>query len=117
MQWNNITQVVFVAYILICPVIVSYDRVIEWKYVELLLCFDLIFMFDRVLDLFVGYYNPNGFLEHRLSHVLYQNISPKFFLEIFMSLAPLFVYEYDSGAVVYVCFKLFRYSRLFEMDS
>ena len=74
-------------------------------------------MFDRLLDLFVGYYNPNGFLEHRLSHVLYQNISPKFFLEIFMSLAPLFVYDVDPGAVVYVCCKLPRYSRLFEMDS
>ena len=100
-----------------CPIIVSLDQKIEWKYVTWLLFFDIIFMFDRLLDLFVGYYNPNGFLEHRLSHVLYQNISSKFFLEIFMSLAPLFVYEYHQTAIVYVCFKVLRYPRLFEMDS
>ena len=99
------------------PVIVSLDQMIAWKYVNWLLVFDICFMFDRFLDLFVGYYNPNGFLEHRLSHVLYQNISSKFFLEIFMSFAPLLVYKYYRHSVIYVCFKVLRYGRLFEMDS
>ena len=79
--------------------------------------FDTIFMLDRVFDLFVGYYNPNGFLEHRLSHVLYQNISSKFFLEIIISTVPLIVYAFDQNSLYYAFFKILRYARLFEMDS
>ena len=117
MWWHNCIQVIFVAYIISCPIIVSLHKKIEWDYVEILLCFDFIFMFDRLIDLFVGFYNPNGFLEHRLSHVLYQNISYIFFLEMLMSVAPLFIWSWLPSSVIYICFKVFRYSRLFEMDS
>ncbi len=41
------------------------------EHLTVLLIFDIIFAFDRLFDLFVGYHNPNGQLEHRLMHVLY----------------------------------------------
>ena len=34
-----------------------------------------------------------------------------------MSFAPLLVYKYYRHSVIYVCFKVLRYGRLFEMDS
>jgi len=74
-------------------------------------------MVDRFADLFVGYYNPNGLQEHRLSHVIYQNISIKFFLEILMIVCPLILYEFNDNSLYYLLFKLPRYSRIFEIDN
>lgn len=80
--------------------------------------FDILFMVDRFADLFVGYYNPNGLLEHRLYAVILANISLKFFLEIFISFAPIAMKEYyDSKSKVYAIYKIVRYLRLFEMDG
>jgi len=46
-------------------------------------------MIDRFLDLFQGYYNPNGFLEHRVLEVVRTNINYRFFLEMFITIAPI----------------------------
>jgi hypothetical protein len=46
-------------------------------------------MLDRFLDLFVGYYNPNGKLEHKLYAVVMTNMSFKFWLEIFIGFGPI----------------------------
>jgi len=51
--------------------------------------FDLMFVIDRFLDLFVGYYQPNGLLEHRLYAVILANISVKLFIELFITFAPI----------------------------
>ena len=75
-------------------------------------------MFDRFLELFVTFYNPNGSIEHKLHSVILTNISFNLFLEAFMGFAPLYVH-YDGGilAYYYALFKLPRYGRLFEMDA
>ena len=60
MQWNNFTQIVFIFYIFICPLQVSMSDKLTLVNLNLLLVFDMTFMLDRIMDLFVGYYNPNG---------------------------------------------------------
>jgi hypothetical protein len=85
---------------------------------KVLLIFDILFMIDRVLDLFVGYYTPNGFLEHKISTTILQNISTKFFLEIVISFGPLIFFQTDNlNTIYYAIFKIPRYSRLFEIDG
>ena len=60
MQWNNFTQMVFVAYIFICPLWVAMSDKLSTEHMKLLLVFDVTFMLDRAMDLFVGYYRPDG---------------------------------------------------------
>ena len=45
----------------------------------MLLIFDVVFMTDRVVDLFVGYKNPDGIVEVSLPTVISRNLSFKFF--------------------------------------
>ena len=71
MQWNNFTQFVFIAYIFIMPLLVGIDPRLKTAYLKILVSFDVTFMMDRVLDLFVGYYKADGTEEHRLSHVIW----------------------------------------------
>jgi hypothetical protein len=76
------------------------------------------FMCDRLADLFVGYYNPNGLIEHKLYKVILANISLKFFLEIFISFGPIALSSfYNSKSSIYAIMKVVRYLRLFEMDG
>ena len=76
------------------------------------------FIIDRILDLFVGHYKPNGLLEHRLYAVIMQNVSAKLFLEIFIGLGPFFFeQQLDGKSANYAMFKIIRYLRLFEIDS
>ena len=83
-----------------------------------LLIFDIIFVIDRFLDLFEGYYNPNGFLEHRVIEVIKTNINFKFFLEIFVSFAPIiFRRSLGNSSSIYIIFKSVRYLRKFELDQ
>lgn len=94
------------------------SRQVSIQNMKLMLVFDIIFMIDRILDLFVGYYQPNGLMEHRLYAVILNNISLKFFLEIFISFAPIVLKNYyDSKSVFYALFKVVRYVRLFEIDG
>jgi hypothetical protein len=82
-------MVVFVLYIIIFPAICVQNVVMAEENIKLLLLFDVLFMIDRFLDLFQGYYNPNGFLEHRVLEVVRTNINYRFFLEIFITIAPI----------------------------
>ena len=116
MQWNNLTQIVFVIYILITPIYVAQDTNVNPDHVGLLLMFDIIFMLDRFLDLFVGFYGSNG-EEKRLSVVISQNISFKFWIEIIVSFGPLFFGVAQMDSLTYATFKIPRYLRLFEMDG
>lgn len=79
-------------------------------------------MSDRVFDLFVGYYNSDGFEEASLTAVIMANISFKFFLEILISILPLMLSKFyyppgESKSMTYLMCKLIRYLRLFEMDG
>ena len=100
------------------PILIVQDPTMSSKSMQVLLVFDILFMIDRFADLFVGYYNPNGLLEHKLYAVILANISLKFFLEIFISFAPIAMRSYyDSKSKVYSLYKIVRYIRLFEMDG
>mmetsp|Transcript_26688 Transcript_26688/g.40710 ORF Transcript_26688/g.40710 Transcript_26688/m.40710 type:complete len:139 (+) Transcript_26688:322-738(+) len=89
MWWNNFTQLVFIIWIFLTPNLISRDRILDIQNFQVLLAFDIIFMIDRVMDLFVGFYTPNGSLEHRILKVMQQNISTKLFLEILIGFGPL----------------------------
>jgi hypothetical protein len=97
------------------PVKVSHYQFMDQENLQFLFLFDAVFVIDRILDLFVSYYNPNGMIEHKLHSVILNNISIKLFLEIFISIMPLFVN--NISAFNYALFKIYRYGRLFEMDS
>lgn len=116
MWWNNFTQIVFVTYIFLTPIYVAQDTKLNTDHIGLLLLFDIIFMMDRFFDLFVGFYGSNG-EEKRLSVVILQNISFKFFLEIVISFGPLFFGVAQMHSLHYALFKIPRYLRLFEMDG
>ena len=119
--WNNFSLIIFILYIILVFLIVSFSPEIDKGFLSLLDVFDSIFMLDRVFDLFVGFFNPNGQLEHRLYNVIVQNLSSKFFLEILYIGGPYavfyYVYEGYRSAMVYCVFKIFRYFRLFEIDG
>ena len=118
MQWNNFTQFVFIFWIFLTPILVSQDTNLELLGLNSLLAFDIIFMIDRFMDLFVGYYTPNGFLEHRILKVIQNNISTKFFFEIFIGFGPMFFFDVSNiNTLFYALFKIPRYSRLFEIDG
>lgn len=101
------------------PLLISSDSTINHEHFRLMFYFDVIFMIDRFLDLFVSFYKPNGLMEHRLHAVVLNNLSFKLFLEIFISLAPLFIYTSRGEIKCYWfgLFKVARYARLFEMDE
>jgi hypothetical protein len=82
----------------------------------MLLAFDIIFMIDRILDLFVGFNTSKG-EEKRLAVVFMNNISAKFFIEMVISFGPLFFDLSNLNTLYYVIFKIPRYGRLFEMDG
>lgn len=117
LQWNNSIQIVFVIYIFLFPLVCVQNTEMSQENLGTLLIFDVIFMVDRLLDLFEGYNNPSGFLEHRVIEVIKTNINFKFFLEIFVSFAPIiFKKSLGNSSSAYICFKSVRYLRKFELD-
>ena len=90
------------------PLIICEHTEIDKTRVQILLIFDSAFMVDRILDLFVGYYNPNGLYEHRLQHVIYQNLSSKFYMEILIIVCPVLLYQSEQNSLYYLLFKLPR---------
>ena len=53
-------QVVFCMYISIFPLICVQNTVMDQSQLSKLMLFDVIFVVDRFLNYFEGYYNPNG---------------------------------------------------------
>jgi hypothetical protein len=115
-QWNNSMLLVYVIYLSIMPINVSHNYRLSEEDMRQLYVYDAIFMIDRVLDLFVSFYNPNGKLEHKFHSVILNNISFKLFLEAFISIGPQ-ILNPNRLAMIYGLFKITRYGRLFEMDG
>ena len=107
MIWNTFVQCTFTIYIFVWPILISLNVDLQETNFKVLLVFDIIFSIDRVFDLLVGYCNPNGVLEHRLLHVLWKNISFKFFLEQFVSYFPMVIYSINKNSLYYTLLKLF----------
>ena len=120
MWWNNFTVVFFVIYIVLTPVLISRNDMISKSDQAILLIFDVVFMLDRVLDLFVGFKKQDGSEETEIGTVVYLNLSPKFFTEVVIGFGPQIFLMSEGGTInslFYGLFKLPRYTRLFEMDG
>ena len=117
MQWNNFITTVFVFYIFIAPIFISYDTKFVSEQFKILLFFDILFILDRIADLFAGFYKPDGQMESKLTNVIEHNLSSKLFLEFVISFGPLIWDPMEINTMVYALFKLPRYVRLFELDK
>lgn len=69
--WNNLVLILFIVYIIMLPLFISYDTTMKKSNLSILLMFDILFMIDRIGDLFLGYFRPDGQMETSLSNVLY----------------------------------------------
>ena len=109
----------FVVYIFLYPIQVAQNIEIDETHEQILTIFDFIFIVDRILDFFEGYYNPDGQLEPKVTNVIWTNLSPKFFMEIFISFGHLIFFRLfdDRNSVMYGMLKFLRYGRLFELDT
>lgn len=88
------------------------------KKLKTLVVYDVIFVIDRFLNYFEGYYNPNGLLEHRVLEVIKQNFNFKFIIELIILVSPYFLMPiYDYSSSVYLLLKCYRYLRKFELDT
>ena len=85
---NNIIVVIFLIYMVLLPYFVSFDNILSDQDFYSLFVFDIVFICDRSMDLFVGYYQEDGQLEKSLARVIKTNMSMKVFFEIFMCLGP-----------------------------
>lgn len=79
--------------------------------------FDILFVIDRIADVFVGFEYPDGKFEKKLHKVIEQNMSYKLPMEFVLSFAPLFFDTTNMNTLVYAAFKLPRYLRMSEMDN
>jgi hypothetical protein len=71
MWWNNFTVVFFVIYIVLTPILISKSVMMSKSDQAILLIFDIVFMLDRVLDLFVGFKKQDGTEETEIGTVIY----------------------------------------------
>ena len=101
----------------VLPIHVCFYRNMIPDDISNLLIFDLIFIFDRLADLFVASYTVDGKVDTRLFEVIKKNYDYKFLLEIIVSIGPLFLDTSHMNSLIYAAFKIPRYARLFEIDS
>ena len=57
---NNVIVLIFLIYMFVMPLCVSFDKTISPSNVTMLMIFDVVLLIDRSLDLFVGYYREDG---------------------------------------------------------
>lgn len=57
---NNIIVVIFLIYMVLMPLNVSYSSTLDDQDFYSLFIFDIVFIMDRCMDLFVGYYQEDG---------------------------------------------------------
>ena len=117
MQWNNLIQAVLIAWILYAPYKICEKSLLSNEAISYLLVFDILFLLDRVADLFVGYQKADGTEETRLYNVISSNLSSKIFIEIIVGFGPYFVGIRDLHTMNYFFFKILRIGRLFEVDN
>ena len=70
--WNNFMILVFVFYMLIIALFISYSFKLSTEQINTLLIFDVMFLIDRLIDMFIGY-EEDGRLEKKIGKVLKRN--------------------------------------------
>lgn len=108
---------VFVTYMLLLPVFISYDEQLTRRNFYILFAFDILFMVEKAADLFVGSYRDDGSIENKLGRVIQKNYSNKVLEEVFYSFGPFLLNLDEASSLIYAAFKVPRYFRLFEMDK
>ena len=87
----------------------------------ILFVFDVVFVIDRTVDLFIGFNRPDGQPETQIINIIKENLTINFFLEIIMSFGPLMILNYDTdglfNSLEYLYFKIFRLKTLYEIDG
>ena len=104
-------------YVFLLPMIVSYGRILKKENLAILLFFDIIFMANQFINLFVGFLNKQGEYEPRLVSVIMNNWSSDFYFEIIYTFGPLMFNLDELNSAIYFLFKFPRYNRLFEIDN
>ena len=57
---NNVIVVIFLIYMVLLPLFVSFNSILDDENFYGLFVFDIVFILDRCMDLFVGYYQEDG---------------------------------------------------------
>ena len=117
MQWGNAMLIFTIWYVFLLPMIVSYGRILKKENLAILLFFDIIFMANQFINLFVGFLNKQGEYEPRLVSVIMNNWSSDFYFEIIYTFGPLMFNLDELNSAIYFLFKFPRYNRLFEIDN
>ena len=117
MQVQNFVQVIFIVYVTVTPMLVSFDVILSKSNLQLLLLFDIIFLGDKIIDLFVGYYDNLGKPEKLLWRVLVKNFNSNFLIESGIVIIPLLLDPDHLNSIIYFMLKIPRYIRFFEMEN
>ena len=94
---NDVVFIFFVIYSIYLPLVVSFDIKLQNESYNTLFVFDLIFIFDRFSDLFVGFVNKKGVFETSLANTIMNNLSYEIFFEIFITFLPNYFYDGKKG--------------------
>jgi hypothetical protein len=70
------------------PIDVAENYILSQSKFLSLLFFDFCFMFDRIIDLFIGFMKKDGNPEKSIKNVIFKNFSFSFWLEIFYVAGP-----------------------------
>ena len=120
-QWNNFITYSTIIYIILIPLLTSRSVSLIYKDQVILFVFDVVFVIDRTVDLFIGFNRPDGQPETKIINIIKENLTINFFLEIIMSFGPLMILNYDAdglfNSLEYLYFKIFRLKTLYEIDG
>ena len=88
---NDIALCLFIIYSIYLPMVIAEAEFLSDEHYRNLVLFDIIFILDRFSDLFVVFINKQGIPEPSLYKVIMNNISFEIFLEILLTVAPVFL--------------------------
>ena len=78
--------------------------------------FDIIFIVDGILNLFIGFYDKDGVYEPKLVVVIIKNYSNGLLFELIYYLLPIYIGIEDIDTLLFFCLKIPRYARLMDMN-
>ena len=65
-HWSNVLLVVLIIYIFLLPLYVSYSPILSNQNFKTLLMFDFCFLLDKIIHLFIGFTNDQGYFEPKI---------------------------------------------------
>lgn len=97
---NDLTLLMFITYSFLLPFFASYQSgAMDLNNIRILFVFDFVFVFDRSLDLFVGWYVDTNQLESNLFTVIAKNLSIIFFVEVLVAMSPQILISWSPYSV------------------